>query len=307
MQDYKQKMAPVALFVYRRPEHTRRTLDFLRRNHDASLSALHVFCDGARSDGERGAVDAVREIVRSAEGFASVELHESECNRGLAASIIAGVSEMTRRYGRVIVIEDDMECAPYFLRFMNEGLERFCNDERVVEIHGYTAPMPDGVPDCFLRSGADCWGWATWERGWRFFQSDSVALLTELQQRGLSREFDRDGAFPYTRMLADQAAGKIDSWAIRWYASAFLAGKYALQSGCPLVRNIGADGSGRHCGSETGEMFELWPHKVRIPEPVPMEDEASLRVYRNSLSCWRIPFWRRVVGKLQYEFHRLFR
>lgn len=137
-----------------------------------------------------------------------------------------------------------MESSPYFLSFMNDALNRFAHDGRIAEIHGYTAPLPPGAPECFLRRGADCWGWATWERGWRLFNPDAAALLAELKRRGETRLFDLDGAFPFCRMLADQAAGKLDSWAIRWQASVFLAGKYMLQSGRPLIRNIGGDGSG---------------------------------------------------------------
>ena len=229
--------APIALFVFRRPEHTRRTLEFLRRNEGAAASPLHVFCDGPRNGEDLSAVEEVRRIVRAAEGFASLEIHEAEANRGLAASVIAGVSEMIRRYGRVIVLEDDMECAPYFLRFMNEGLERFRDDERIAEIHGYTAPMPETVPECFLRPGADCWGWATWERGWKLFNPDSAVLLKELNERGLVRDFDRDGVFPWYRMLEDQATGKVDSWAIRWHASVFLAGKF-MSSRMAVMRSF---------------------------------------------------------------------
>ena len=99
------KAAPIALFVYRRPEHTRRTLEFLRRNVGAGESALHIFCDGPRSEAEKPLTDEVREIAARAEGFASVELHAAERNRGLAASVVAGVDEMTARFGRVIVLE----------------------------------------------------------------------------------------------------------------------------------------------------------------------------------------------------------
>ena len=300
------KAAPIALFVYRRPEHTRRTLEFLRRNVGAGESALHIFCDGPRSEAEKPLTDEVREIAARAEGFASVELHAAERNRGLAASVVAGVDEMTARFGRVIVLEDDMESSPYFLSFMNEALNRFAHDGRIAEIHGYTAPLPPGTPECFLRRGADCWGWATWERGWRLFNPDAAALLTELKRRGETRLFDLDGAFPFCRMLADQAAGKLDSWAIRWQASVFLAGKYMLQSGRPLIRNIGGDGSGRHCAAGVGEEFRLWERPVGIPEEPETEREAVRQAYRASLGNWRIPLSRRIAGKLRYEFRRLF-
>lgn len=298
--------APIALFVFRRPEHTRRTLEHLRRNGEAAASPLHVFSDGPRNEGERPAVEEVRRIVRAAEeGFASFEIHEAESNRGLAASVIAGVSEMVRRYGRVIVLEDDMECAPYFLRFMNEGLERLRDDERIASIHGYTTPMPETVPECFLRPGADCWGWATWERGWKLFNPDAAALLAELKRRKLIRKFDLQGGFPFSRMLADQAAGKVDSWAIRWQASVFLAGKYMLQSGRPLVRNIGGDGSGTHDAG--GEAIPLWERPVTVVGNPPPEPKAARRAFRESMRQWKIPLRKRVAGKISRILRCFFR
>ena len=125
------------------------------------------------------------------------------------------------RFGRVIVLEDDLECSP-FLQFMNRALDVYADDHRVISISGYIYPIKgDFTGDVFLR-GADCWGWATWKRGWDLFRSDGNALLSELQSRQLSAAFDFDGSYPYTEMLTDQVNGKNDSWAIRWYASAFL-------------------------------------------------------------------------------------
>lgn len=242
-------MAPVALFAYRRPDHLRVTVESLRANPEAPATPLVVFCDGPRADKHAGAVALVRDYARRITGFASVSVVEREYNFGLARNIIDGVTRMTRSYRRVIVVEDDLLLSPHFLRYMNDGLETYADDDEVASLHGYCFPVGRPLPETFFLRGADCWGWATWIRAWSGFRADGAALLKELEERGLTREFDLDDAFPFTRMLRDQAAGRNDSWAVRWHASCFLAGRLTLYPGRSLVHNIGNDASGTHGGA----------------------------------------------------------
>ena len=119
-------LAPIALFVYNRPEHTRHTVEALKRNALASESVLHIFADGAKpSTSEEGLqrIAEVRGIVRQINGFKEVILHLSEQNNGCAKSIINGVTSIVQQYGRVIVVEDDIETIPQFLSFMNKALD----------------------------------------------------------------------------------------------------------------------------------------------------------------------------------------
>jgi len=239
-------LAPVALFAYRRPGHVRRTLTALAANPEASETDLIAFVDGPRLPSDAADVAAAIAEIRGAEGFRTVTIHERPVNLGLSASVVGGVEQVLKTHPSVIVLEDDLEVSPAFLAYMNEGLRRFAEVDEVVSIHGYVYPLRRPVPPAFLIRGADCWGWATWRRGWQVYRPDGAALLAELRERGLERAFDFDGSFPYTAMLRAHVAGQIDSWAVRWYASAFLAGKLTLYPGRSLVRNIGVDGSGTH-------------------------------------------------------------
>jgi hypothetical protein len=135
---------------------------------------------------------------------------------------------------------------------MNEALKRYADDDRVISIHGYVYPVAQPLPDAFFLLGADCWGWATWRRGWALFNPDGQFLLNELRRRKLTRSFDFNGSYPYTEMLEGQIKGINDSWAVRWYASAFLADNLTLYPGRSLVHNIGNDDSGTHCEDSRG-------------------------------------------------------
>lgn len=240
--------APVALFVYNRPWHAKQTVEALQRNALATESELFVFSDAPKSPDAAPAVHEVRGYISRIGGFRSVHIVERDRNMGLAGSIIEGVSRLSNSHGRVIVLEDDMVTSPHFLAYMNAALDRYADDDRVISIHGYVYPSPRPLPEAFFLRGADCWGWATWRRGWATFNSDGQFLLDELKRRKLGYMFDFNGAYPYVRMLQGQIQGHNDSWAVRWYASAFLADKLTLYPGRSLVRNIGNDSSGMHCG-----------------------------------------------------------
>ncbi|MES3002262.1 MAG: glycosyltransferase [Pseudomonadota bacterium] len=238
--------APIALFVHDRLAHAQRTVASLLRNPGAALSDLYVFSDGPRTPQKQAAVDSVRRFVSGISGFRSVRIVRRAVNYGLARSIIEGVSQVLAESDRLIVLEDDMVTSPHFLAYMNEALDRFRDDDRVVSVHGYVYPVRADLPEAFFLQGADCWGWGTWRRGWSVFNPDGRALLDELTRRKLLHAFDFNASHPYSDMLREQIAGRNDSWAIRWYASAFLADKLTLYPGRSLVHNIGNDSSGTH-------------------------------------------------------------
>ena len=180
------------------------------------------------------------------------------------------------QYGKIIVIEDDLVTSPFFLRFMNDSLELYKTKNSVISIHGYTYPIEQCLPATFFLRGADCWGWATWKRGWDIFELDGEKLLRELRVNKLSHLFDYDSSYPYTKMLKDQINGDNDSWAIRWYASAFLSNKLTLYSGVSLVHNIGNDSSGTHC-TTTDEFSGFIKDSMVETEEIMIEENSFAR------------------------------
>ncbi len=238
--------APIALFAYKRADHLRQAVESLLRNAECSQSHLFFFSDAPRKRDDEAAVKDVRRYIATVKGFASVTQIVREHNLGLAKSIISGVSQILASYDRVIVLEDDLVLSPYFLRYMNQALDLYANDENVASIHGYVYPVKPLLPETFFMKGTDCWGWGTWKRAWRHFEPDAKNLITKLVDAGLTFSFDMDGSTNNMRMLTNQSKGLIDSWAIRWHASAYLKGMYTLYPGTSLVNNIGADGGGTH-------------------------------------------------------------
>ena len=279
-------LAPIVLFVYNRLDHTKQTIEALQKNELANQSELIIYCDNAKNEDAQKNVDEVRSYIDSIVGFKKITVIKREKNWGLANSIIDGVTTIVNQYGRIIVLEDDMVVSPYFLEYMNEALEQFVDDDRVISVHGYVYPVKIELPEAFFLTGADCWGWATWRRGWDLFNSEGKYLLDELVRRHLIQEFDYNGAYPFLSMLKDQIKGANDSWAIRWHASAFLAGKLTLYPGRSLVHNIGNDSSGTHCGDSDSMDAKLSETKIDLNnfavEPSQMGREAFENFFRQS-------------------------
>lgn len=266
-------LSPILLFVYNRPEHTRLTLEALRKNHLSDSSSLYIFSDGYRNENDREEVMKVRELIHSVEGFAAIHIEEKSENVGLARNIIEGVTGVVNEHGKVIVLEDDLITSPYFLTFMNNVLDRYEQEEKIAHVQGFCFPL-QGLPDAFLIKWTGSWGWATWKRAWDLFNPDGEALLTEIMMKKLNREFDFNGNYPFTRMLRRQVNGENDSWAIRWNASLFLNNRLSVNAGKSLVQNIGFDGSGRHSGRD--EIYTTPLHMSALSSEFPRIEENMI-------------------------------
>lgn len=299
-------LSPILVFVYNRPEHTRRCLESLQADPLACDSDLYIFSDGAKASSVE-AVAQVREVIRLPWRFKSVRIVEQAENRGLARNIIEGVTSVTETEGRAIVVEDDLVCSPYFLTYMNEALELYRDDERVWHVTGHILDHRARLPETFFLRFADSWGWGTWHRAWRHFNPDGNELLTRLRERNLCRTFDLDGAFHFTRMLEEQIAGKNNSWAIRWNATVFLADKLMLAPDRSLVDNKGFDNTGTHCGGMELCTQTMTDRPVRV-ERIPVEENPDVRAelarvyrynysYRHKLLVWLRMWYQKLCSK----------
>jgi hypothetical protein len=239
--------SPIALFVYKRPDHTRRTIEALMQCPGFNESSLYVFCDGAKRAKDREVVEQTRSVVRALVGDRAI-ITESADNQGLANSIIAGVTQLVNEFERVIVLEDDLVVSPGFLGFMNQALEHYKDEDRVMQVSGYMFPVPEFVDrtEAMFLPFTVSWGWATWRRAWKFFDPEATGwevLKIDWQMR---KRFNLDGSYDYFSMMQNQFAGKCDSWAICWYWSVFQHNALVLFPPRSLVSNTGFDGSGTH-------------------------------------------------------------
>lgn len=245
--------APIALFTYNRADHTQRAVESLLKNAEAKYSDLFIFSDGPKTPEKKAGVEENRKYIHTISGFKSISIIEREKNWGLANSLIAGITEVINKYGKVIVVEDDLILSPYFLQFMNEGLEKYKDDDRVGTITGFVPPIKDKLPETFFLKYFQCWGWATWKRAWDLLETDARPLLKGLRFK--KTKFDVGGGVGNYGNLYCQKVGLVDSWYLRYYASLFLKDKLSLYPGRSMVTNDGLDGTGTHCGVDLVKAF----------------------------------------------------
>lgn len=294
-------LAPIVLFVYSRHDHTAKTIEALAANYLASESDLIIYADASKSDKEKGRVDKVRSYIRTITGFKSLSIRERVDNYGLSKSILEGVTEVVNQHGKLIVLEDDLVTSKYFLKYMNDALDKFEREDKVISINGYMFPVEETLPNLFFWKCADCWGWATWKRGWDLFETNGQSLLERIKEKDEAKLFDFNNSYPYIRMLEDQIAGRNNSWAILWYASAFVNDKLGLYPGKSLTYNVGNDNSGTHSISTRVFDVELEEIEVKVNEWIPVfEDnhyarDAAARYFRKTYSKFR--YLRDVIDK----------
>lgn len=246
-------LAPVAVFVYARPEHTKKTIESLAKNEFADETEIFIYSDGAKNAKTMEQVQKVREYIDSLPQrnlFKSLHIIKAESNKGLANSVISGVTDVIRDYGRVIVVEDDLISAPDFLRYMNGSLDYYEADQRIWSICGYTFKMDipqDYKHDVYLSYRGGSWGWATWKDRWDKVDWSVMDYPDFKHNRRLRQQFNRGGR-DMANMLDSQMQEKIDSWAIRWCYSQSKLNMLTVYPVVSRIKNIGLDGTGTHSG-----------------------------------------------------------
>lgn len=268
-------VAPVILFTYNRPEHTKRTIEALLANDLAEQTQLFVFSDAAKRAADTVKVEEIRAYAEKVTGFAGVTLIKRSENYGLARNVIEGVTEIVNRFGRVIVLEDDLVTNRYFLRFMNDGLARYETEKKVTGITGFSHFDDDTAlagETCFHTLTGTSWSWATWKNRWEKFDEKCADWTDMVSDAGLRRRFNYDNAYDFYKIMKmQQTDARTNSWAIRWYWTNFKQGGYILAPVKSLVDNEGWDGSGEHCGDEKEVMFR---HGLSTAQPITQFPDA---------------------------------
>jgi hypothetical protein len=274
-----ENLAPIIIFFYNRFDHSVKTIEALKQNEMAQDSMVFIFCDGPKANATEEQIKKIREVQDFAEsitGFKKVIVEKAEKNRGLANSVIYGVTKIIKEYGKAIIVEDDIITHPYFLRFMNEALCFYANDTRIFTIGAFTENIviPADYPhDVFLVPRVESWGWATWADRWLTAQWDITTYPALMSQ-------DKDeiatlckGGDDFWPMLQNQYNRKVDSWAVRWQYNMVKAGKLCLRPKYTIVKNIGLDGSGVNCGA--------WDTEEAVSTPYYDKEEYDITLVKD--------------------------
>lgn len=255
-------LAPIILFTYNRYDHTRRTIEALGRNLLAADSDFYIFVDYIDDEQKRAQCRQLYTYLNEKSWknkFRQVKVIYAAQHQGLAKSVINGVNQIIEEYKKVIVLEDDIVTIPTFLKYMNECLDFYRDDDSVWSISGYAFPceliyrQPE---DLYLGYRANSWGWGTWIDRWNLADwqvKDYNTFKYNVYKRAL---FNRGGC-DLSFMLDRQMRGAIDSWAVRWCYAQYKNDMYTVYPIRTFVTNIGMDGSGTHYVREDGSITPI--------------------------------------------------
>lgn len=291
--------APIVVFGFNRSDALRNTINSLLHNKEAKFSDLYVFVDGPREGkvGEKDKVDEVRTYVKSIKGFNTIHFTFSENNKGLANSIITGVSEIVNEYGKVIVIEDDLVLMPNFLNYINQGLDYYENNKEVMSVCGHSCKIKtprNYLYDTYFFTRSSSWGWGTWKDRWNLvdWQLDNWDEVVANKNAFVKSQ----GSDVY-KMLRDWKLGKNRSWAIRFCYSQFVHNRLSVIPNKSLVNNEGFNGDGTNCRKYSRFKFELNDSKDNIIFRFPKEVCLNKFIYKQALWYHSIPLriWSRIM------------
>lgn len=244
-------LSPVIIFCYNRLDNLQRTVENLQLNTLAAHTELYVFSDGPSKAADVDKVAAVRSYLPSITGFKQVNVASSAENKGLARSIIEGVTEVLTKHEAVIVLEDDLLTSTNFLSYMNESLSFYQSNKKVLSVSGYTFPISFPqvyVYDNYFTRRSSSWGWGTWRNRWNAVDWE-VKDYQEFTTNTLARKrFNMMGS-DMAAMLDKQMRGKISSWAIRWCYHQFKTDTYTAFPALSKVQNIGFGEAATHTAS----------------------------------------------------------
>ncbi len=283
MFDKYHELAPIVLFVYNRPFHTQQTLEALSLNELADQSHLYIYSDGPKANAKPedvAKINEVRQVIRSKKWCKQVEIIESETNKGLAKSIVQGVTEVIQSHGKAIVLEDDLVTSTFFLRFMNDALTFYENDNRIFSIGGinYKFKFPKSYQyDIYLAPRTESCGWGTWKNRWEKAQWNNIDYAEFIKNDKEIERFNRGGS-DMSYILQLKMEGKVDSWAIMWDYCLYKNNAYCLRPVKSFIKNIGFDGTGIHSNTNDGDLYSGNPYlkqnyDIKLIENIEIEEK----------------------------------
>ena len=280
--------SPIILFTYLRIENLKNTIQYLANNYRANEYDLFIFSDGPKYQKDQILIDEIRKYLKTITGFKSVIITESKFNKGLASSVIYGVSEVLKNFDRAIVLEDDLIVSFNFLEFMNASLNHYKNTSEVISISGYSfSNISNENANAYLLNRSWSWGWATWRDRWEKIDWQATAYTEFSNNKKLQKQFSALGS-DVNLMLKRQMEGNLDSWLIRFVFNQFQVKGITVYPTISKVINNGWDefasnnkGSGFRFKTDFDQSSNL---NFKFPETLEIKPEVQKKfLIRNGI------------------------
>lgn len=260
-------LAPICLFTYNRLRETQQVVTALKQNFLAPKSDLYIFSDGPKNEDTVQGVTAMRKYLSTLSGFKKITIIESDVNKGLAVSVVSGVTKVIEKYGSVIVLEDDIITTPNFLTFMNQALEFYASDRNINSVSAFSLRLKKLYTpnDVYFQKRPFPWGWATWLDRWRLNVFSKNQLINEVSlDTSVLKEFKIECGYDIVKMFMNSLYDKNDSWYVRWVYNHFKYKQYSVFPKYSLVENIGFGEFATHCNGINSYQYEMFDPRKKI-------------------------------------------
>ena len=268
--------APALLIIFNRPDVTAQVAEAVAK---AKPPKVFVFADGPRPDrpGEADTCAATRAAIDHIDWPCEVVKRYSDVNLGCGRGVTSGIDWVFEHADRAIIFEDDCVAHPSFFRFCDELLERYRDDERILQIAGSNLQSGHrrGAYSYFFSRYKTCWGWATWRRAWRHMDL-SVKLWPKY--RGTPWLMNIVGDARAAQYLAGKfedayrAAGGIDYFDYPWLFATWVHNGLCVSPNVNLISNIGFGGEATH----TTWAQSKWANLPQVEMPFPLQHPPSI-------------------------------
>jgi hypothetical protein len=232
---------PVVFLIFNRPDTTQKVFESIR---NAKPPQLLVVADGHRQQkpGEAALCSATREVIEGVDWECEVLKNYSDINLGCAKRVASGLDWVFNTVEKAIILEDDCVPHPSFFPFCEELLDRYEDDERIMSITGtnFQFGRKRSEYSYYYSDFHYCWGWATWQRAWQYFDFD-MKLWPQLQEGSfLKDKLSHRRAVKYWNDIFQRTSeGKINSWFYRWLFACWSQSGLTVMPEVNLVSNIG--------------------------------------------------------------------
>ena len=297
---------PICLFTYNRLEETKKTIEALKKNYLAVVSELFVFSDGWKNDEGKTRVLELRSYLKTIDGFKNIIIYESSVNKGLANSIIEGVTKVLNTYDKVIVIEDDLITSPNFLNYMNQALTVYENREDIISVSGHSLKfkLPNNYnSDVYLFGRAGSWGWGTWKKKWKMIDWEINDFEFFKKDFKSQKKFNKNGS-DMSSMLKGYFEGKNNSWAIRFCYNQFKLNMYSVFPVLSKVNNVGFGDEATNCkGYDRFKIDFDTSNKVNFK--LPLDISSNKKIIKQIVSYLSLSS--RLKSKILTKYYTYFR
>ena len=234
---------PILFLTWKRLEITKKVFVIIKK---IKPTKLYISSDGHRQEvkGEDIKVQETRDFLMSnIDWECDVKTLFYEKNNGCRKAVSRAISWFFENEDEGIILEDDCLPSLEFFPFCQELLKKYRFDERIWCVSGnnFQNNIIRGDGSYYFSRYNHCWGWASWKRCWRKYDSNLNSWPFLKSYSHLENIFDNNRQKKYWQKIWDKLYlhDKPDSWAYRWTYSCMVNSGLTLLPNKNLVTNIG--------------------------------------------------------------------